>query len=298
MIATTMVWTWALMATGALPPVPSPTSVRLAPVRCTGLPDAAVREPLRVELGHRLLEDSAPDGPDVLLVSIACDGPDALVLAVRQNEGGAAVRRLVPFAQVALEARPRELAVAAVELIHVADVSDATPPPLTVVAVTHSPIPPPPPNWALALSPAALYFGGYFSNGFLNTGGFSFRIGVEHGPQWPASPSWQWGLTSEVSVFSAAYQTAYMAGLLALLQRRGPRLTNELGLGARAGVVHDYPMQATSTMTSTGGPVASLGVHLRLLPGVSWDVVAEGGYDFRGPGGWFLPRAGFTVRFQ
>jgi hypothetical protein len=294
MIATTLVWTWALMATGALPPGPSPTAVRLAPVRCTGLPDAAVREPLRVELGHRLLEDSAPDGPDVLLVSIACDGPDALVLAVRQNEGGAAVRRLVPFAQVALEARPRELAVAAVELIHVADVHDARPP---IVAVTHSPIPPPPPNWTLALSPAALYFGGYFSDGFLNTGGFSFRIGVEHGAQWPESPSWQWGLASELFVSSASYQTAYMAGLLALLQRRSPRVTNELGLGARAGVVHDFPMQATSTTTSAGGPVASVGVNLRILPGVSWDVALEGGYDFHGPGGWFLPRAGFTLRF-
>jgi hypothetical protein len=38
-------------------------------------------------------------------------------------------------------------------------------------------------------------------------------------------------------------------------------------------------------------------VSLRLLPGVSSDLVAEGGYDFHGPGGWFLPRFGFTVRF-
>jgi hypothetical protein len=291
MIATMLALTWALAATGA----PSPTAVRLAPVRCADLPDAAVRGPLRVELGQRLLDNDAPDGPDVLLVSIACNGPDAMVLAVRQNEGGAAVRRLVPFSQVALEARPRELAVAAAELIHVADVRDATPSPPTVVAA--APSPPPAKTWTLTVSPAVLYWGGYLSNDFIATSGASLRIGVEHGPQWPASPSWNWGLTSDLSFFTGPYQTAYMAGLLALLQRRGPLFVSELGLGARAGTVSDFPMAAMTTTTTAGGPVASLGVSLKFLPGLSSDIVAEGGYDFGSHGAWFLPRFGLTLRF-
>jgi len=293
MIATALAWTWALAATSA-PPAAPPTAVRLAPVRCADLPDAAVRAPLRVELGHRLLDDSAPDGPDVLLVSIACNGPDATVLAVRQSEGGAAVRRLVPFSRVALEARPRELAVAAAELIHVADVREASTPSPTVVAV--APAAPPAPSWVLTVSPAVLYWGGYFSNDFLATGGASLRVGVEHGAQWPASPSWHLGLTSDLQVFGGPYQTAYRAGLLGLLQRRGPLFVSELGLGARAGVVSDYPTGSTTTRTA-GGPAASLGISLRFLPGLSSDLVAEGGYDFGGPGAWFLPRFGFTLRF-
>jgi hypothetical protein len=227
MIATALAaWTWALAATGAPALAQPATAVRLAPVRCADLPDAAVRAPLRVELGHRLLDDSAPDGPDVLLVSIACNGPDATILAVRQNEGGAAVRRLVPFSGVASEARPRELALAATELIHVADVRDTPPSSPTVLATTTpppSPSPSPSPTWVLTLSPAILYWGGYFSDDFLATGGASYRIGVEHGPLRPAAPSWQWGLTSELSVFGGPYRTAYMAGLLGLLQRRGPQ---------------------------------------------------------------------------
>jgi hypothetical protein len=294
MMATALVWTWALAASGAPPPAPPPPAVRLAPVRCADLPDAAVRAPLRVELGHRLLADDAPDGPDVLLISIACNGPDATVLAVRQNEGGAAVRRLVPFSGVARDARPRELALAATELIHVADVRD-TPADSPTVVDTEEPSPPTP-TWALTLSPAILYWGGYFSNNFLVTGGASFRVGVEHGPQWPSSPSWGWGLTSEFWAFGGPYQTAFMAGLLGQLQHRGPQFVIELGLGARAGVVSDDPSGPAITRTA-GGPSASLGVSLRLLPGVSSDMVAEGGYDFRGPGGWFLPRFGFTVRF-
>jgi hypothetical protein len=289
MIATMLALTSALATTGA----PSSTAVRLAPVRCADLPDAAVRGPLRVELGQRLLDDDAPDGADVLLVSIACNGPDAMVLAVRQNEGGATVRRLVPFARVALEARPRELAVAAAELVHVADVRETSPP----AVVATAPTPPPAKTWTLTVSPAVLYFGGYFSNDFVTTSGASLRVGVEHGPQWPSSPSWNWGLTSELSVFSAPYETAYMAGLLALLQHRGPRFTSELGLGARAGTVSDFPMAAMTTTTTAGGPVASLGVSLKFLPGLSSDIVAEGGYDFGGPGAWFLPRFGLTLRF-
>jgi hypothetical protein len=285
---------WALAAAGTSPVVPPRPAVRLAPVRCADLPDAAVRSPLHVDLGARLLDDDAPDPPDVLFVSIACNGPDAMVLAVRQNEGGSAVRRLVPFSGVARDARPRELALAATELIHVADVRDVAAAAPTVVAT--APPPPPSPTWVLTLSPAVLYWGGYFSDDFLTTGGASLRIGVEHGPQWPASPSWQWGLTSELSAFGGPYKTAFMAGLLALLQRRGPQFVAELGLGARGGAVSDDPTGQLNTRTA-GGPVASIGVSLHLLPGLSSDLVAEGGYDLGGPGAWFLPRFGFTVRF-
>jgi len=295
MIATMLVWTWALAATSAPPPPPPPTAVRLAPVRCADLPDAAVRGPLRVELGQRLLADSAPDRPDVLLVSIACDGADALVLAVRQNEGGAAVRRLVPFVQVALEARPRELALAAAELIHVADVRDASPPAPPVVSAT--PSPPQSRNWVLTLYPSVLYFGGYLSNNFFATGGGSFRVGIEHGPQRPASPSWQWALAGDVTVFGGPYQSAYMAGLLALMQRRGPLFTTALGVGGRAGAVEDYPTQPMTTTRSAGGPFASIGISTAVTRGLSSDVSFEGGYDFGGPGAWLLPRFGFTVHF-
>jgi hypothetical protein len=266
-------------------------------VRCADLPDAAVRAPLRVELGHRLLDDSAPDGPDVLLVSIACNGPDATVLAVRQNEGGAAVRRLVPFTRVALEARPRELAVATVELIHVADVRDAAPPPPPPTIVAAPSVPVPSPTWVLTLSPSVLYFGGYFSNDFFAMGGASLRVGVEHGPQRPASASWQWALAGDGTVFGGPYRNAYMAGLLALLQRRGPLFATALGLGGRVGAVEDYPTQSMTITRNTAGPFASIGVSTRLLPGLSSDLTMEGGYDFGGPGAWFLPRVGFTLRF-
>ena len=88
-----------------------------------------------------------------------------------------------------------------------------------------------------------------------------------------------------------------MAGLLALMQRRGGLFVPELGLGARAGVVDDFPTQATTTTRTAGGPVASIGVSARFLPGLSSDFIIEGGYDFGGPGAWVLPRFGFTLRF-
>jgi hypothetical protein len=295
MIATVLAWTWALMATEAPPSAPPPPAVRLAPVRCADLPDTAVRAPVRVELRQRLLADDAPDQSDFLLVSIACNGSDATVLAVRQNDGVAAVRRLVPLAGVAPEARPRELALAAVELVHVADVRDAAPP--GTVVRTLAPSPPSPPSWTLTFNASGLYWGGYFSNDFFATGGVALRLGVEHGPERPMSPSWQWALTSELTAFGGPYQSAVMGGLLALLQRRGPRFAPELGLGARVGWVSEFPMAQTTTLTVACGPVASAGMTTRILPGVSSDLILEAGYDFHGPGAWLIPHLGFTIRF-
>jgi hypothetical protein len=299
MIATVLVWSWALMAAEAPPSSPPPPTVRLAPVRCADLPDAAVRAPLRVELRQRLLDDDAPDQSDFLLVSIACNGSDATVLAVRQNDGAAAVRRLVPLAAVAPEARPRELALAAVELVHVADmreadVQDATPPPTTVR--TAAP-PPSPASWTPTFSASVLYWGGYLSNNFFAMDGAALRIGVEHGPERPPSPSWQWALSSELTAFGGPYQSAFMGGLLALIQRRGTVFAPELGLGARLGWVSDFPTAQTTTLEVAGGPVASAGVTTRLLPGLSSDLILEAGYDFHGPGAWLIPHLGLTLRF-
>jgi hypothetical protein len=299
-MATALAWTWALMATEAPPSVPPPPTVRLAPVRCADLPDAAVRAPVRVELRQRLLGDDAPDQSDFVLVSIACNGSDATVLVVRQNDGAAAVRRLVPLAGVAPEARPRELALAAVELVHVADLRDAdlraaTPSPTTVQ--TTAPSPPSPRSWTPTFTAAALFGGGYFSSNFFAMDGAALRIGVEHGPERPPSPSWQWALTSELTAFGGPYQSAFMGGLLALFQRRGTVFVPELGLGARAGWVSDFPMAQTSTMKVAGGPVASVGMATRFLPGLSSDFVVEAGYDFHGPGAWLIPHLGFTLRF-
>jgi hypothetical protein len=305
MMATALAWTLALMATEAPPPappssVPPPPAVRLTPVRCADLPDAAVRAPLRVELRQRLLADDAPDQSDFLLVSIACNGSNATVLAVRQNDAVAAVRRLVPLADVAPEARPRELALATVELVHVADLRDAdvreaTPPPTTVR--TTPPSPPSPRSWTPMFSASVLYWGGYLSNNFFATDGASLRIGVEHGPERPPSPSWQWALTSELTAFGGPYQSAFMGGLLALIQRRGTVFVPELGLGARMGWVSDFPTAQTTTLTVAGGPVASAGVTTRLLPGLSSDLILEAGYDFHGPGAWLIPHLGLTLRF-
>jgi hypothetical protein len=296
MIGTLLALTWALMGNGVPPrlPPPLPPPVRLAPVRCADLPDATVRAPLRVELGERLLDDSAPERPDFLLVSIACNGSDATVLAVRQNDSGAPRRRLVPLAGVAPEARPRELALAAAELIHVTDVADAEPP---LITVRTTPIPVEPSHaWTLTVSPSVLYWGGYFANDFSSMSGAALLVGIEHGPQKPASPSWQWALTTELTAFGGPYRTGYMAGLLALVQHRGGLFVPELGLGGREGVVDDFATQVTTT-TPAGGPVASIGVSSRFLPGLSSDFMIEGGYDFGGPGAWVLPRLAFTMRF-
>jgi len=295
MIATVLAWTWALMATEAPPFAPPPPAVRLAPVHCADLPDAAVRAPVRVELRQRLLGDDAPDQSDFVLVSIACNGSNATVLAVRQNDGAAAVRRLVPLAGVAPEARPRELALAAVELVHVADVREATPPPTTIR--TRAPSPPSPPSWTPTFNAAALFWGGYFSSNFFAMDGAALRIGLEHGPERPPSPSWQWALTSELTAFGGPYQSAFMGGLLALIQRRGTVFVPELGLGARVGWVSDFSMAQTSTMKVAGGPGASVGMTTRFLPGLSSDFIVEAGYDFHGPGAWLIPHLGFTIRF-
>jgi hypothetical protein len=52
-----------------------------------------------------------------------------------------------------------------------------------------------------------------------------------------------------------------------------------------------------TTTRSAGGPFASIGISTAVTRGLSSDVSFEGGYDFGGPGAWFLPRFGFTVHF-
>ena len=195
MIGAAAAWTCALLAVGTSPVESTPPRVRLAPVRCPDLPDAAVRTPLRVELGRRLAAEEAEAGPDFLLVSIACDGSDATLLAVRQS-GGVPFRRLVPLATVAPQARAREVALAAVELIQIADrVKEATPPP-TVESPAPVPVVATGPTFTFGVS--TFIFGGYFSGGnFLDTEGATIRLGVELGVERPQSRSWKWGVAYE-----------------------------------------------------------------------------------------------------
>jgi len=293
-------WTWALMAVAA--PAAAPlTPVRLAPVGCAELPDASVRVPLRVELGARLLDNAAADPRDFMLLSIACDESDATLLAVRQGRGTPA-RRLVPLGGVAPEARPRELALAAVELVHVADLRDAVPPP--PAAPVDKEIPAVVARRAtLTVGAAFLFLGGYFGTGdYFSTGG-TVRLGVELGPQSPPDPTWGGSLAYELMGAATNNETVLMNELLALAQRRGGPFVSELGLGARLGWLSDATMASTSTSPTTrtshmaGGPVASVGAHSRLAQGVSSDFSMEVGYDFRGHGVWLIPHFGVTLRF-
>jgi len=285
--------TCALVATAASALQTAP-EVRLAPVRCAELPDAAVRTPLRVELGPRLVEEPNV-APDFLLVSIACDGPDALLLAVPQS-GGAPVRRLVPLATVAPEARAREVALAAVELVRIADLREAPPPPVVVAEV-----PPPAASGPTVTFGASgfLLLGGYLSGGnFWGSQGGAWRMGLELGDEHPLAPTWQWGgIAYEFLGAGSNVEFALMNELLALFQRRGRHYVPELGLGARVGWISKNMTETMSTLDLTGGPMVTAALSVRLLPGLTWDFSAEGGYDLRGYGPWFVPRLGLTVHY-
>jgi hypothetical protein len=288
----------ALLAAAAAPAAPTPP-VRLAPVGCVEIPDANVRVPLRVELGARLLDDAAPDPRDFVLLSIACDQSDATLLAVRQG-GGTPVRRLVPLGGTAPEARPRALALAAVELLQVADLRDAPPPPPAAAVdkesanapVEHGPTP------TLGV---AFVFGSFFASGNYFTTGGAMRFGLELGAPNPPDPTWGFGVAYELMGIGGSSKTVLMNEVLALAQRRGGRFASELGLGARLGAVTESTTSPTGVTTTTfhrgGGPVATVGAHTRLTRWISSDFSMELGYDFRGPGVWMAPQFGITLRF-
>ena len=72
----------------------------------------------------------------------------------------------------------------------------------------------------------------------------------------------------------------------------------ELGFGSRLRWISKDMTQATSTLDLTGGPTASAALGIRILPGLTWDISVEGGYDLRGYGPWFVPRLGLTVHYR
>lgn len=296
MIGAALAVVGALLAEG-IPVHPAPPAVRLAPIDCAELPDAAVRTPLRVELGPRLVEEPN-DADDFLLLSISCDGSKVALLAVRQS-GGAPARRLVPLASVAPEARAREVALAAVELVRVADLREEPPPPPPVVEVA----PPPPP---VSSGPTVtfgasgfLLFGGYLSGGnFWGTQGGAWRMGLEPGDQHPSAPAWQWGgIAWELLGAGTGNDFFVMNELLALFQRRGHHFLPEIGVGGRIGWISRDTLNATSTLALSGGPMVTAALGIRLLPGLTWDLATEAGYDLRGYGPWFVPRLGLTVHY-
>jgi hypothetical protein len=300
MIAASWALVAALAAVSGTPPVAAPP-IRLAPVRCPELPDATVRTPLRVELGRRLLDEGATDDPDFVLVSIACSGSDATVLAVHQG-GGGPVRRLVPLGDVAVEARPRAVALAVVELVNIADARASSPPaaaaPSRPVAVATETSPP------VRVSPIGVTFdgtvvlwGGYLSSSPWTVGGALVRLGLELGAQTPAPRSLKWGLAYELTGVGGSYETVIMNGLLALVQLRGGRFVPEVGVGGRLGVVSDFGMVAASSLKLAGGPLVSLAVNIPFTPAVHFALGVEGGYDFNSHGAWVIPRFGLGIRY-
>jgi hypothetical protein len=296
---------WALVSALAVvsTPVAAPAApaIRLAPVRCPELPDATIRTPLRVELGKRLVDESAADEPDFLLLSIACSGSDATLLAVRQS-GGVPARRLVPLQDVAPEARAREVALAAAELVRVSDARGAAPPqpaaaPAPAAVATVAAPPAATPAVTVTYGASLVLWGGYLSTSPWAVSGGIFRLGVELGDQHPQPRSLKWALAYEVTGAGGGYETVIMNGLLALVQLRGGRVVPELGVGGRLGAVSDFPMASASTLKLAGGPLASLAVNVRFTPGLYWDVGAEAGYDFNSHGAWVIPRFGLALHY-
>jgi len=300
-IAAVLIWTAGLLAVGTpvATPASTPPSVRLAPVGCVDLPDASVRVPLRVELGARLLDDAAADPRDFVLLSIACDRSEATLLAVRQG-AGTPVRRLVPLGDVAPEVRPRALALAAVELLQVADLRDA-PPPTPAAAVDKEGAGTPVERGPTPTVGAAFLIGSFLGSGNYFTTGGALRVGLELGAQSPPDPSWGFGLAYELMALGGSSETVLTHEALALAQRRGGRFVSELGLGARLGSLTESTTSPTGITTSTshraGGPVGTVAAHGRLVRGLSSDLSMEVGYDFRGSGVWLTPQFGVTLRF-
>lgn len=259
--------------------------VRLAPVSCQGLTDAALRAALRVELRDRLVVEAPPAPADFALVSVACAGDRVDLLIVRQ-ESGAPVRRQVPTADVAPDARPRAVAIAIAELLRVdaARPEPAAPPPATV------PTTPPPPKTIFALSGTPLVLGGYFSGPkHYWTWGVQLRLAWGRAIEPVPGRRWGWGLAVglEDDMPGAADRMSAAGTAAALVRWQGAVLTGELGAGARFGRAWDYAEGASSPSANFFGPFGSLALEGHFQLHNFSRLAVESGFD-SGPlgGGW------------
>ncbi|HSS38190.1 MAG TPA: hypothetical protein VLT58_05425, partial [Polyangia bacterium] len=234
---------------GALP-------VRLAPVTCPTLADANVRAALRVEIRERLVPEPEPAPPDFALVSVACAGEDVNLLVVRQ-EAGTAVRRLVPLAGVAPDARPRAVAIAIAELLRV-DLArnEPPPPPAPSLAIPRKLF------FAVDASPfvAGRYFIGTTTRWFT---GSQLRASLDSAIDPGAGRRWGWGLALMLDLDEpgSSNRAAAAGGLAALIRRQGALVTWELGFGARIGDAWDDRLNASPSSARFFGPFGSLAVE-------------------------------------
>ncbi len=272
----------ALMLTAAPPSRALP--VRLAPVTCPGLSDGDLRAALRVELRDRLAVETAPAPPDFALVSVACAG-DGIDLMIVHQSSGAPVRRHVPLAEAAPDARPRVAAIAVAELLRV-DAVRAEPPAVRAAA----PPAPPPPARVFVLGGTPLLLGGYFSGPKAYwTIGVQLRLALQQALDPRRGPRWGWGVAVGIDdAMSGASNRNNVAGTAAaLVRRQGAVFTWELGLGGRFGRAWDYSLGASPPAANIFGPFGSLALEARVQAHSISRISLEGGSD-SGPlgGGW------------
>ncbi|HEY5091084.1 MAG TPA: hypothetical protein VIK30_13990 [Polyangia bacterium] len=266
--------------------------VRLAPILCPTLSDADVRAALGVEIRARLLGVGVAPATDFLLVSVSCTAEKVDLLAVRQG-AGSPVRREVPVAGLAADARPRAIAVAIAELLRVDLARNSAPPPAV-------PEPPPAPTRATALAVSATPFiaGGYFSGpGKRWVFGSQLRVALEGRPQQLLERRWEWGLAYELDLGGQS-RLDLMNGLSALARWQGGQVVPEIGLGAHVGLSSNYSLASMPGTEVIGGPFATFAIEIEDRRPCFGRMAAEGGFDFGGPGGgWALWLIGGGCRF-
>lgn len=289
-----MIWMTVLMATAALTPN-GQLPVRLVPVTCAGFSDANVRAALQVEIRERLVPEVAPAPPDFALVSVTCAGEDAELLVVRQGTG-TPVRRLVPLADVAPDARPRAVAIAAAELLRVDLARNEPPPP---------PPPAPPPRvavFSLDVSPFGVgrYFTGRKTYWFTS---FQMRFSFERATDPSAGRRWAWGLAlvfdlNDLNAFSYAQRSSDAGGLAAVVSRHGTSFAWQVGAGGRMGEVSDYSIAASPSAARIYGPFGFVALEMQSYGRWFSRMLIDGGRD-SGPlgGGWARLMLGIGARF-
>ena len=264
---------------GALP-------VRLAPVTCPGFPDAGVRAALAVEIRDRLVAEATPTPPDFALVSVACARDDAELLIVRQGSG-VPVRRQVPLAAVAPDARPRAMAIAIAELLRV-DLARNEPVPEPAPAPP--PAPAPAPRKVVVTFDGAPFVFGWYSSGDKQawTTGLQLRFAFLRPTETVPRRNSAWGVALGFDEHGpdAVNRFVMALGASALIRRRQDRFIFELGLGGRFGTVSDYTVNASPASGSVYGPFGSLAVETPLYKWSFSRLAVEAGAD----GGPFADR--------
>lgn len=266
--------------------------VRLAPILCPALSDADVRTALGVEIRARLLGAGAVP-TDFLLVSVSCTAEKVDLLAVRQG-AGSPVRREVPLADLAADARPRAIAVAIAELLRVDLARNSAP-----AVETPQPAPPPARATAVAISATPFMMGGYFSGTSQRwVNGSQLRVALESRPQQAQGHRWGWGVAWQLDLGSPYSRIDLMNGLSALARWEGGLLVPEIGLGARVGPSSSYSLAAMPGTQVIGGPFATAAIEIIDTRRCFGRIAAEGGFDFRSAGGsWAAGLIGGGCRF-